>query len=312
MIYDIIGDVHGQFDKLVGLLDTMGYTHNGSHYVPPVGHHAVFIGDLIDRGTGQLATLETAFAMLDNGAASIVMGNHEYNALAYATPDARDARAYLRRHNDVHTRQHAAFIAEVGFGSALHQFWLKRLYELPLWLELGGACFVHACWDTAAMAVLKPLLTADHRLTPHGLQLTSQKNTPEYDALERVLKGVETRLPNDLFMLDKEGHKRHNVRVKWWQPPLSGQPIHQIARAGKSDLLHIPADTLADLIEFELTTDKPVFVGHYWLTGTPAPLSEQVVCVDYSAGGGGYLTAYQFDSNHPKLTADHFVQFICD
>lgn len=29
MIYDVIGDVHGQADKLIGLLTQLGYQHDG-------------------------------------------------------------------------------------------------------------------------------------------------------------------------------------------------------------------------------------------------------------------------------------------
>ena len=50
MIIDVIGDIHGYADKLVGLLQQLGYAHNGQHFVPPAGHRALFIGDLIDRG----------------------------------------------------------------------------------------------------------------------------------------------------------------------------------------------------------------------------------------------------------------------
>ncbi len=41
---------------------------------------------------------------------------------------------------------------------------------------------------------------------------------------------------------------------------------------------------------------KPIFVGHYWLTGTPALLSAKVACVDYSVAKGGKLVAYRWDS----------------
>lgn len=314
MIFDVIGDIHGQADKLVGLLEKLGYRHNGHYYVPPTNHRAIFIGDLIDRGNQEIQTLRIVFAMLDADAAYVVMGNHEYNALAYATIDQRtmhhDSPSYLRPHNPRNTSQHLAFLDEVQWGSEQHDYWLQRFYELPLWLEFDNACFVHACWDGEAMATLQPLLTANNCLTKEALQLTSYKGTPEFEALERVLKGVETPLPNGYVYHDKEGHERRNVRVQWWLPNLSHQSIHQIARTGKSDLLHVPVDILADEIDYRLTTDKYVFVGHYWLTGIPKPLTDQVACVDYSAAKDGFLTAYQFDTDNPSLSADNFVQYI--
>ena len=314
MIIDVIGDVHGYAEKLVGLLQQLGYVHNGQHFVPPAGHRALFIGDLIDRGSQQVATLEIVFAMLDADVADAVMGNHEYNALAFATPDPDDNSQYLRSHNEIHTRQHQAFLAEIHFGSDVHQYWLQRLYKLPLWLETDYACFVHACWDVDSMAILQPLLTQSNCLTPHGLIATSQEDSAAFDALERVLKGVETPLPNGLVMVDKEGTERTRVRVRWWLEALNTRSIHEVARAPLSALAQIPKDALAENIDFALKTHKPVFVGHYWLTGMPEPLSAQIVCTDYSAAvDSGYLTCYQLDSEQPlPLKINNFVQYCHD
>ena len=320
MIIDIIGDIHGYADKLTGLLEQLGYVHNGQYFVPPDGHRALFIGDLIDRGSQQLATLEMVFAMIDADVADAVMGNHEYNALAFATLDpynlnnTNEPEHYLRAHNEIHTRQHEAFLAEIPFGSDLHQYWLSRLYEIPLWIETDYACFVHACWDTDSMAVLEPLLTDDDCLTLNALIMTAQKHTPPFEALERVLKGVETPLPSGFTMVDKEGTERSRVRVRWWLDELNERTIHEIARAPHSGLAQIPVDALAENIDFALKTHKPVFVGHYWLTGEPEPLSSQVICTDYSAAvDSGYLTCYQLDTNNPlPLKATNFVQYIHD
>ena len=331
MIIDVIGDIHGYADKLVGLLKQLGYVHNGQYFMPPSGHRALFIGDLIDRGSQQIETLETVFAMLDADVADAVMGNHEYNALAFATLDPTDtngfsdthypndtnsnsSQQYLRSHNEIHIRQHEAFLAEVPFGSDSHQYWLQRLYELPLWLETDYACFVHACWDVDSMAVLKPLLTDDNCLTLQGLIDTSKEDTVPFDALERVLKGVETPLPNGIVMIDKEGTKRTRVRVRWWLDELNKRTIHEVARAPASALAQIPIDVLTENIDFALKTHKPVFVGHYWLTGTPEPLSPQVACTDYSAAvDSGYMTCYQLDTEQPlPLKASNFVQHLHD
>ena len=314
MIIDIIGDIHGYADKLVGLLHQLGYEHNGQYFVPPTGHRALFIGDLIDRGSQQLATLEIVFAMLDADVADAVMGNHEYNALAYATRDPDNTSQYLRSHNDIHRRQHEAFLAEIPFGSEQHEYWLQRLYEIPLWIETDYACFVHACWDTDSMAILKPLLTDDNCLTPAGLIETAKEDTVAFDALERVLKGVETGLPDGIVMVDKEGTERTRVRVRWWLDELNTRTLREVSRAPSSALAQIPPDALAKNIDFALKTHKPVFVGHYWLTGTPEPLSPKVACTDYSAAvDSGYLTCYQLDTEQPlPLTAKHFVQHYHD
>lgn len=119
MIYDIIGDIHGQADKLIGLLTQMGYHHDGECYQPPANHKAVFIGDLIDRGKQEIQTLNIVFAMLDKGVAYAVMGNHEYNALAFATNDENDSSQYLRPHKPLNIAQHQAFLDEVGFETAI-------------------------------------------------------------------------------------------------------------------------------------------------------------------------------------------------
>lgn len=314
MIIDVIGDIHGYADKLTGLLVQLGYTHNGQYYVPPTDHRALFIGDLIDRGSQQLETLEIVFAMLDADVADAVMGNHEYNALAFATPNPNDPSTYLRTHTELHIRQHEAFLLEAPFGSERHQYWLKRLYEIPLWLETDYACFVHACWDVDNMAILKPLLTDDNCLTTKAVIETSVDDSLYFNALERVLKGVETPLPDGLVMMDKEGTKRTRVRVRWWLDELNKQTIHTIARAPKSGLAQIPVDALSENIDFALKTHKPVFVGHYWLTGKPEPLSPQVVCMDYSAAvDSGYLTCYQLDTERPlPLRAENFVQHCHD
>ncbi len=49
----------------------------------------------------------------------------------------------------------------------------------------------------------------------------------------------------------------------------------------------------------------PVFVGHYWLTGTPTPLAGNVACTDYSVAKGGKLVAYRWDGES-TLIADKF------
>jgi hypothetical protein len=95
--YDIIGDVHGCATQLEALLHALGYRPAGEsgEYRHP-DRQAVFVGDLIDRGDHQLRVLEIVKAMVDAGSAQIVMGNHEFNALAYHTEWPYGSGKFLR------------------------------------------------------------------------------------------------------------------------------------------------------------------------------------------------------------------------
>src|SRR5262249_47901692 len=119
--YDIIGDVHGHSDKLEALLVALGYQHRRGVYRHPE-RQAIFVGDLIDRGPGQVATLKIVRAMTDANTARVTMGNHEFNAIAWSVPDITNDGTYLRpRHGEKGKRnraQHRAFLAEVGEDSA--------------------------------------------------------------------------------------------------------------------------------------------------------------------------------------------------
>ena len=54
--------------------------------------------------------------------------------------------------------------------------------------------------------------------------------------------------------------------------------------------------------------EKPVFVGHDWMSGTPRHLSARVACLDYSVAAGGKLCAYRW--NGERDLGD--VHFCCD
>lgn len=309
MIYDIIGDIHGQAGKLKGLLATLGYHHDGKSHIAPPNHQAIFIGDLIDRGAAQLETLHIVFDMIDNHQAHAIMGNHEYNAIGYMTQNEQGD--YLRPRTEHNYLQHKAFLDEVGFDSPQHHHWIQRFYELPLWLEFDDFICIHACHDQHSINLLAPLLD-NNKLTPQSLQLTGNPNSPEHGhlhhALMHLIKGMELPLPDGVTMTDKTGIVRHQARIKWWVNDWQHLPISQTLFA--NTLPDIYPDIRHDhLRQFHIGTTKPIFIGHYWLSGTPTPLSSQVVCTDYSAGKDGPLVAYRFDTNQPTLSASNFVQF---
>ena len=180
MTHDIIGDVHGHADQLEALLTKLGYQERGGAWRHP-SRTAIFVGDLIDRGPGQLRTLKLVRAMLNSGSARAVMGNHELNAIAWATPDpVNDGRHLRHRHGARGIKnhsQHAAFLAEIGPDSSEHQAWIDWFYELPLWIEQDGFRVVHACWDPQAVGLLLAHLREGARLTPALVEASSRKGS---------------------------------------------------------------------------------------------------------------------------------------
>ncbi|MDQ2721608.1 MAG: metallophosphoesterase [Bacteroidota bacterium] len=82
-MYDIIGDIHGHASTLKELLHKMNYKEVNSVWQHP-GRKIIFVGDYIDRGPAIRETLNIVRTMTEKNMAIALMGNHEYNALAYA------------------------------------------------------------------------------------------------------------------------------------------------------------------------------------------------------------------------------------
>jgi hypothetical protein len=303
--YDIIGDVHGHNERLEALLEVLGYEQRNRAWRHPT-RQAIFVGDFIDRGPGQLATLELVCAMIDAGSARAVMGNHEFNAIAWATPDPQDPGRFLRpRDGDLGEKnftQHEAFLTEVECDSTEHDRWIQWFMDLPLWIEEPDFQVIHACWSPKAMEVVRPELR-EGRLTPEVVEAASRKGHALYEAVETLLKGAEVPLPPGYSFRDKDGHERHEIRTKWWDLE---------ATAFREAYLGPPGVEIPDIPipRFERIPQPalPTFVGHYWMPqgGPFAPVSGRVACVDFSAGKGGPLVAYRFDGED-ALAADRFV-----
>ena len=83
--FDIIGDVHGCFDELAGLLGSLGWVVDSGSGGPaarhPEGRKAVFLGDLVDRGPRSPEVLRLVMGMVEAGTALCVPGNHDVKLL---------------------------------------------------------------------------------------------------------------------------------------------------------------------------------------------------------------------------------------
>ncbi len=303
MAYDIIGDIHGHADKLTALLRKMGYRHHLGAWRHPE-RTAIFVGDFIDRGPGQLETIRIVREMLDAGTAQVVMGNHEFNAIAWYTPDPEFDGEHMRRRTDKNRKQHEAFLAETENNPVLHTELVTWFLTLPLWLDLPGVRVVHACWHPGYMAEIEPRLRPGQRLDPALVVAASRRGTVEFRAIDAITKGLEIALPSGYEFHDKDGHRRDNVRVKWWDASAVTYRDAGIPEPGARK--ELPATVIPGYAALGYDDEKPVFFGHYWQTGIPQPLLPKVACVDYSAGKDGPLVAYRWDAE-PELNARGFV-----
>lgn len=314
MNYDIIGDIHGQATALQELLGRLGYREQTGTYRHP-DRTAIFVGDFIDRGPRQVDTVTLVRRMVDAGSALAVMGNHEFNAIAWHTPDPENPGDFLRPHyspkyGEKNFKQHQAFLAEVA-GKSLHDEIVGWFKQLPLWIDLPAIRVVHGCWHPRFMDFLAPQLT-ENCLPDHLWPLATreptderEKDTPEpsiFKAVEALTKGIEIPLPQGTSFLDKDGIRRFRVRSRWWDREATTYP--QAAMLDAETCRTLPDDPIPAHACLADTSAKPTFIGHYWLTGTPTLLSSTTACVDYSVAKGGRLVAYRWDGEPQLLTSN--------
>ena len=318
MHYDIIGDIHGQIDKLEALLRKMDYALQQGAWRHPE-RTAIFVGDFIDRGDQGVQVVRTVRDMVDAGTALAVMGNHELNAIAWHTPDPRKPDEYLRpRFHEgwgaKNRKQHKDFLAQVEADSALHAELVGWFMTLPLWLDLPGLRVVHACWHAPFIEWLSPRLRDGRFLTPDLLMdATTEPLDPAekdnavpsiFKAVEALTKGLEVSIPEEHRFADKDGIVRERVRVGWWDQ--NAVSLQDIALLPDCKRLALPKLAVPDHVRLTPVDTKPTFFGHYSMVGEPQLLSETAVCVDYSLGLDGRLVAYRWDQGSP-LNGANFI-----
>lgn len=298
-MYDLIGDIHGHAHSLTTLLEKMDYEKVNGVWQHPE-HIAIFVGDYIDRGPAIRETLVIVRKMVETGKAIALMGNHEYNALAYAIKHDGN---FLRPHNTKNNQQHQATLDQFTKYGEEWQSYLEWFYSLPLFLDQEGIRVVHACWDEKQISWLKQF--GHYTMSEELLIASHQKNSKAYTVINDILKGKEFSIPEEYAWNDKDGHSRTENRYKWWVDP---------NHASYGDFLFNCPQPLKDqMIEMDINAiiypkeAPPVFFGHYWLEDpTPVIQSGNVICLDYSVAKGGYLVGYRWDGEK-ELKMENFV-----
>lgn len=297
-MFDIIGDIHGHANELTALLRELGYSQRDGVYGHPE-RRVVFLGDFVDRGPKIRETLEIVRGMVETEAALTVMGNHELNAMAYHTPHPDRSGEFLRPHTAKNEKQHGQTLIQLSESQLSDALaWFRTL---PMWLELDGLRAVHACWDDVEIGKIDSQFQQSGGFTDQLLTSACLPGRPLFDSVEVVLKGKEMQLPDGYSFLDKDGHERTKTRMRWF---LDAEG-HTFGSYAMTDQLacDVPlSDEILGRSRPYAETEKPVFLGHYWLKeATPKRLARNVACVDYSVAKGGFLCAYRWDGEQEVL-----------
>lgn len=299
---DFIGDIHGHASKLEALLTKLGYSTRNGFYSHPE-RKAFFVGDYIDRGPQIRETLQIVRQMVDSGNAIALMGNHEYNALCFHFQETEGG--HLRKHLIKNIIQHYETLRQFQNKQEEYEDYLEWFKTLPLLYETETFRAVHACWDEKNISYLKRYLI-DGKLNDELIYQSVKKGTQLNEAIEETLKGKEIKMPPGFDFNDKDGTKRTEIRIKWWDNPLhvnykeiSVEPLDNLPES-QIDI------SLLKNTDYYQEQDKPVFFGHYWLKGNPTLYRENICCLDYSVAKHGFLVAYRFDGEK-KLEQEKLV-----
>ncbi len=290
-MWDIIGDIHGEADKLSALLHCLGYKRDRQNHFKHPTRKVCFLGDYIDRG-GQIAeSVAIVKAMTESGAAVALMGNHEFNYLAFMTkrvhPPGKSQRAgiplYVRRRNNRHRNEIRA--TQQSFARLPHKgtAFLKWFYTLPYYYETKNFRAVHAAWEPRAIAWLAqtPHVTRKHCITDEFITHFHHNNHTRI-AFQHLLKGITLDLPTGITFTDHSGERRHYVRLAWWKQ--WAETTQTLSLSTLKDLLIMPSreatriakllmqprhtalrQSIKTLIPSYSANSKPLFIGHYWL-----------------------------------------------
>ena len=303
MNYDIIGDVHGQNGKLTALLKKLGYRIKDGAYRHPEGRTALFLGDLIDRGPGQIEVINIVRNMIEACSGRTIMGNHELNAIGYATM-RDDGQGYLRPHSKGKAAQHKGFLTQVGWESGLHKELVTWFKTLPPFMDFGDIRLCHAWWNQDYIDRIALNSDANGSLNEEFLHAAFDESHKDWAVMEGVTKGLEVTLPDGHSFADHAGYERNNIRVKWWDE--SATTYRKAAMVSESDRAGMPDILLPHTIKLGNNSGIPTFLGHYWLTGEPSIQNQMTAVLDYGAAIEGPLVAYRWDGEQ-ELTNDAFV-----
>jgi hypothetical protein len=212
---DVIGDVHGEIDGLLRLLKVLGYDRDGRH---PDRRRLVFVGDLVDRGPDSPAVVRLVADLVEAERGQCILGNHELNLLLdHNKPENGWFKDDPSRGNG----------AEIPADQATRDLVLEFFGSLPIGLERSDLRVVHACWNDAAIAIVRETSDAKALCEDHEARIDTE--LADQDALDQIDTNLVHQNRNPVRMLTSGpeeraaeshfsgGKWRDEQRVRWWE-----------------------------------------------------------------------------------------------
>lgn len=295
--WDFIADIHGHASRLEALLKTLGYERGSDGVFRHPERKAFFLGDYLNRGPQIWEAIQIVRGMCEAGSARALMGNHDFNALAW---ELRRAESSSPPNGMIRTWEQIVVPYPERWKECCE--WIRTL---PLWIEEEGFRAVHACWDMRALEALGRRSHVWEEL------LRGQEN-------ERTLHGAWILLNGPVFSVERddilpdvnEEQPFEEVRARWWLEP-EGRTLPEAAMPLRTEDFSLKAVPLSERYYERFAPygieEKPVFFGHYGHPAHPLPYASNVACLDLGVARGGPLCAYRW-SGEQRLMTENFVK----
>jgi hypothetical protein len=263
------------------------------------------VGDFINRGPEIRKTIRIIRAMVENGSALAILGNHEINAIIYHLKD-KQGFSLVKQPSKYFLSLYKT-INEYSLNSTEWREHLKWMRSLPLYLDLGEIRVVHACWSDNAVRVADSLYDEGKIKKKVFRKIHRKTDTEISKSVWLLTKGVNLKLPGDLKIISNKGISPRSIRTQWWDE-LEGKTFEQLSFESKFKLPEytVPHEILP--VTYPYPENAPiVFIGHYCRGKGPHILKSNVCCVDSCVTGTKRLLAYQWNGEK-ELILNNLVQ----
>jgi hypothetical protein len=258
---DVVGDVHGEIDALVRLLQVLGYDADGRHRER---RRLVFVGDLCDRGPDSPAVFALVQRLHATGRAQCVLGNHELNVLRGA---AKHGNGWF--FDDDHDRAQGRFPQSRRAVAGERDAILRFVASLPVALVRDDLRVVHAAWHEPSLRRFETDLSALPYLELYESFATDAVEVQERARLAQA--AAEERAPYEHRLTDRNADVPLLVNVGACDVHYQMSNPLRVVTSGVEQLAARPFYAsgkwrMVDRIPWwhDYAAGPPVVFGHYW------------------------------------------------